>query len=125
MLKYILIADDEEVNRDILQEVLKDSYEVYCVKDGLDCIKSIEDRIPDLLLLDVAMPGMTGIEVAKKIRSESMTANIPIIMLSGYASDDDVKNGLASGANIYIAKPFDLVELLDAVKDLLSSLDDV
>ena len=119
-MKYILIADDEEQNRDILKEILIDDYEINCVDDGLECIKSIESRIPDLLLLDVSMPKMNGYEVCNQLRLNSETKSLPIVLLSGHASQKDINKGFEVGVNKYITKPFSPVELFEVVTSLLN-----
>ncbi|MDH5425102.1 MAG: response regulator [Gammaproteobacteria bacterium] len=119
-MKYILAADDEAINRDILGEILEDDYEIKCVNDGVECIKCIEERMPDLLLLDVGMPVMNGIEVCKVLRKNESTKGLPVILLSGYADSDNINAGMAAGADEYLAKPFPPLELLDAIKKYLS-----
>ena len=119
-MKYILAADDEDINRDIIEEILEDDFEVKCVVDGAECLRSIEERIPDLLLLDVGMPGMDGIEVCKQLRSDEKTKNLPIFLLSGYAAKENINTGLEAGANKYISKPFSPMELLEAITDFLN-----
>lgn len=114
-MKYILIADDELMNLELLKEMLIDEYEVKCVNNGLECIKNIEERIPDLLLLDFSMPEMDGIEVCKRLRAEEKTVNLPIVILSGFVSEEYKNNGREAGANDYIAKPFSVGELFNVI----------
>ena len=92
-MDYILIADDELMNLEMLEIMLKDDYEIKCVENGIECIKSIDERIPDLLLLDFSMPEMDGIEVCKRLRNNENTKKLPIVFLSGFASDEHVKAG--------------------------------
>ena len=118
-MKYILAADDEEINREIILEIIEDDYEIKCVVNGEECLKSIAERIPDLLLLDVGMPGIDGIEVCKRLRADEKTRSLPIFLLSGYASKDNIATGLDAGANKYISKPFRPSELISAIEGLL------
>lgn len=118
-MRYILAADDENINRDIIEEILGDLYEIKSVVDGNECLESIEKRIPDLLLLDIGMPGMDGLEVCKVLRANEETRTLPIFLLSGYASKTDINTGLEAGANEYISKPFRPTELIDAIKKYL------
>lgn len=118
-MKYILAADDEEMNLDILEEILSDDYEVNFVENGRECLKSIEKRIPDLLLLDVAMPEMDGIEVCHELRKSEATKDLIIIVLSGFASESSINEAMNAGANKYITKPFLPNELLDIVSEYL------
>ena len=120
-MKYILAADDEEINRDIIEEILEDDYEINCVNDGTECLNSIAQRIPDLLLLDVGMPGLDGLEVCKQLRAEEKTKDLPIFLLSGYAAKENISVGLEAGANRYISKPFTPAELLDAISEEFES----
>lgn len=118
-MKYILIADDEEMNQEILQELLDGIYELSFVEDGLACIESIQARKPDLLLLDVTMPVMTGIEVCQRLRQDELYSDLPIIMLSGHASNSSSKAGLDVGATAYIPKPFSLVDLRRQIEEYI------
>lgn len=117
-MKYILAADDEPVNRDIIEETLADDYEVVCVEDGQACLKSIEQRLPDLLLLDFAMPGMDGVAVCKQLRANDKSNELPIIILSGFASSGRIDEAMEAGATMYITKPFSPEELLSAVESV-------
>lgn len=119
ILKYILVADDEEQNQDILNEMLMDYYEVNCVPDGITCLEAIEKRIPDLLLLDISMPGMDGYEVCKKLRLNNETKDLPIVLLSGFATQECIKKGFDVGVNEYVTKPFTSKELYNCVNTLL------
>ena len=118
-MNYILIADDEPMNLEILKIMLMDDYEIKCVENGVECIKSIDERIPDLLLLDFSMPEMDGIEVCKILRSNEKTQNLPIIILSGFASEEHIKNGREAGVNDYVTKPFTQEEILKTVAEYI------
>ena len=120
-MKYILAADDEPMNLEIMQMILMDDYELKCVENGVECLKSIEERLPDLLLLDFAMPEMDGLEVCKRLRSNPETKNLPIVMVSGYASKEHIENGFKAGVDDYITKPFKPEEILKAVEDFVGS----
>ncbi|MDH5328213.1 MAG: response regulator [Gammaproteobacteria bacterium] len=119
-MKYILAADDEPVNLLLIEEMLMDEYEIKCVGDGLQCLKSVEDRLPDLILLDVAMPGMTGLEVCKQLHDNDKTRHIPVIILSGFASKEDIARGFEAGADFYISKPFRPATLREEIQKQLS-----
>lgn len=118
-MKYIIVADDEALNQDILNEILMDDYEVHCVNDGLECIAAIEKRVPDLLLLDISMPGMDGYEVCRKLRLNNETKNLPIVFLSGFASQENIKKGFEAGVDQYLAKPFSPSVLFKLVNSML------
>ncbi|MEQ8230328.1 MAG: response regulator [Gammaproteobacteria bacterium] len=114
----LLVADDEATNRAIYVELFEDRYVLDLVCDGDACLARLDAVTPDLLLLDVAMPGPDGIEICRRVRADPATATLPVVLVSGYASDADRARGLAAGADGYIAKPFDL----DAFDDLIASL---
>lgn len=119
-MKYILIAEDEIMNQDILRELLEEQYELSFVEDGTACLQSVYERKPDLLLLDVSMPVMSGIDVCKEIRSKESYNDLPIIMLSGHASGTSSRAGMDVGATAYITKPFSLLDLKAQIKDYLT-----
>ncbi|MFK5987088.1 MAG: response regulator [Pseudomonadota bacterium] len=118
--KYILVIDDEKVNQIILQEMLEEDYETLCAEDGENCLRLIKERTPDLILLDVNMPGLNGLEVCKEIRKNPQHINIPIIFVSALASANERLQGYKAGADDYITKPFVEQELLTKIKLLLS-----
>lgn len=120
MMKYILLVDDEAMNLDILEEILSDDYETKSVENGIECLKSIDERIPDLLLLDFAMPEMDGVEVCKRIRSNEATKDLPVVMLSGFASEEHIEKGNDAGVNEYITKPFYPSQILEVVERYLA-----
>lgn len=115
---YLLIADDEPMNQLIYQELFADDFEIQLVEDGIACMDSLSDRIPDALILDVSMPGMTGFEVCERVRNDAQFPHFPILLVSGYASQSDREKGLALGADDYIAKPFPIFEF----KEMLTRL---
>lgn len=119
--KYILIADDEPLNQSVFREMLIDDYEIHIVGDGKQCLDSVEERIPDLLLLDISMPNMNGIEVCQKLREREDTKNLPIVLVSAYASADDHARGLAVGATDYVSKPFDITLFHERIRELISN----
>ena len=120
-MKYILAVDDEQLNLNIINELLSDDYEVHTAEDGVECLKSIEKRTPDLLLLDVGMPKLNGLDVCKKLREQQKYKNLPIIFLSAFAAEEDMVAGINAGADKYISKPFKPLELLDIVNLMLNN----
>ncbi len=120
-MKYILAADDEPANQFLLAELLGDCYEIAVVGDGVACMESIEKRTPDLLLLDVSMPRMNGLEVCHSLRTNLATKDIPVIMLSASATKDDVDRGIEAGANSYVTKPFSPSKLIAEIETLIGS----
>ena len=117
MNNKILVADDEKEIRDLLEiYLLNEGYKVVKAKDGQEALDIMENEEIDLLVLDIMMPKLNGIEVCKKIRQ---TKNTPILMLSAKSEDMDKIQGLMTGADDYMTKPFNPLEFTVRVKALL------
>ena len=117
---YILVVDDERAIRDMVCMALAN--ELYQWKEASDAHKAetlIKEHPPQLILLDWMMPGITGIDFARKLRRMPETQNIPIIMLTAKTEEDNVIRGLESGADDYLTKPFSPRELIARIKALL------
>lgn len=112
----ILIVDDDLRNLRILQEILSDDFEVEEVTNGTDALSKASEFMPDLILLDIMMPDIDGLEVCKHIRENNNLNFIKIILVSGKARQDEKLEGYKAGADDYITKPFDDDELLAKVK---------
>lgn len=121
-MKYILVTDDEILNQVILEESLNETYEVKCVDDGVSCLNSIEERTPDLLLLDLSMPGMGGMEVCRTLRDSKKTKELPIFILSGFDENEYKDALLELGVNKFISKPFSISTLRESVDSLMSEV---
>ncbi|WP_455584036.1 hybrid sensor histidine kinase/response regulator transcription factor [Bacteroides sp.] len=118
--KYkILVVDDESEIRDFLAMELCEEYEVYTAADGVEGLESALNSIPDLIISDVIMPNMDGIELCEKIKSDINTSHIPIILLTAKETHEDRLRGLEVGANSYIPKPFDIRHLRIRVEQLI------
>ena len=116
----ILIVDDEMDTLLPLRRSLEvENYRVIEAYDGHEAINKAKSEIPDLILLDLMMPGMDGYEVCGKLRNEPVTQNIPIIMLTAKGYVRDKVKGLEIGADDYVTKPFDLNELKARIKSAL------
>jgi len=109
---YLLCVDDTVLYREIMTEQLKDDFELLVVNDGQQCLDSVAERMPDLILLDVNMPILNGLETCRKLRADLKTNNIPIFFISGQTSASDRMEGYNSGGDDYIIKPFDQDELI-------------
>jgi CheY-like chemotaxis protein len=119
-LAMILIVDDEVQNRKLLEAVLRpEGYETVSVANGEEALASITQRRPDLILLDIMMPGMDGYEVAGILKANPATSNIPVIMVT--AQDDRAARlaSLTAGAEDILTKPIDRAELWLRVRNLL------
>jgi two-component system, OmpR family, alkaline phosphatase synthesis response regulator PhoP len=120
MAKKILLADDEMDIKTIVEMFLESQgYEVATAYDGLDALDKVKTEKPDLILLDVMMPMIDGFEVAKRLKADPETKNIPIIMLSAAGQKEAVQRGLDAGAIDYIVKPFEPVELGNKIEKYL------
>jgi DNA-binding response OmpR family regulator len=123
-MKKILIIDDLPENVFILQDrLIQEGYEVITSYDGNDGIQKAYSTLPDLILLDVMMPDISGFEVCKILVNDEKTKHIPIILVTAKAGAEDTKEGLEAGAFDYIKKPFNRVELLARVKSALKLSD--
>ena len=112
MGSMVLIVDDEYIGRETLQSVLEgEGYELEMAENGLQAIEKAKKLLPDVILLDVMMPGMTGFEVCQRIRNDPQIAEIPIIILTALDDRESLLNALKAGADDFISKPFDRYEL--------------
>src|SRR5436190_23365676 len=116
----ILIVDDHEDNVELLRARLDAwGFETSCARDGAEALKQVEQNPPDLILLDVMMPKIDGIEVAKRVKGNPQLPFIPIIMQTALDSTEDKVEGLEAGADDYITKPIDFAELKARMESML------
>ena len=112
MSSTVLIVDDEESGRQTIESVLEgEGYNIELAENGFQAIDKARELLPDVILLDVMMPGMTGFEVCQRIRSDPELAEIPIIILTALDDRESMLSGLKAGADDFISKPFDRFEL--------------
>lgn len=117
----ILIADDEESIRRLIETTIESpDCRLLQAANGASAVDIASRELPDLIVLDWMMPGMTGLEVVEKLRLESATASIPIILLTAMGQEKDKQQGLASGAIAYLVKPFSPLELLQIIQQVLA-----
>lgn len=120
----ILVAEDERDIRELIGFSLRFAdFEVILVKDGVEALERIPEEEPDLVILDVRMPKMSGYEACRQLKEDPTTEDIPIVFLSAKGQEDEIKQGLKSGAMEYIVKPFAPDELAEQVKDILRRAD--
>ncbi len=116
----ILVVDDNQQNLELLQAYLED---VECTTisahDGLEALDIVKKNPPDLILLDVMMPKMSGFEVCKRIKNDPATTDIPIIMVTALAEFGDIERGIDSGTDDFLSKPVNKLELLTRIKTML------
>jgi DNA-binding response OmpR family regulator len=117
----VLVADDD---RDILSLVAfrleRSGYRVLQASDGAEALDLAREQAPDLAVLDLMMPRLTGLEVTRALRDDERTRDLPVILLTARVQESDVEAGLAAGATDYVAKPFSPQELRDRVDALLA-----
>lgn len=120
MQAHILIVEDEPAIREMIAYALRtQSYEPILAQDGKEAIDAINGKIPDLILLDWMLPGMTGLELVRRFRRDSTTKEIPIIMLTAKGEEADRIAGFDTGVDDYVVKPFSARELLARIKAVL------
>ena len=111
----VLVADDDAINRDVLCELLQPEYTVLLAKNGAQALERAARHVPDLVLLDVMMPDMSGYEVLRRLRAVPATGHVSVIFISGLDRPEDEAAGLKMGASDYIAKPFNATVVLARV----------
>lgn len=123
-MKKVLVIDDLPENVFIMQDrLVQEGYEVITAYDGNEGIEKAYSSLPDLILLDVMMPEISGLEVCKILVNDERTKHIPIILVTAKAGAEDTKEGLEAGAFDYVKKPFNRVELMARVKSALKLSD--
>ena len=122
MSKRVLIADDEPNIVISLEFLMKrEGHAVSVARDGPSALEAIRAGKPDLVLLDVMMPGLSGFEVCHAVRADEALAGVKILMLSAKGRDTDIAKGNAMGADAYMTKPFSTKELAEKVRELLGA----
>jgi CheY-like chemotaxis protein len=117
----ILVADDDPVILRLLQVNFNlEGYEVHTATRGEEALEKAREHLPDIILLDVMMPGVDGWEVCRRLKEDQATAAIPVIFLSARAQDQDRRRGYELGVVAYVTKPFDPGELIEVVQRSLS-----
>ena len=120
MDKKILVIEDDPPNLRLIKYTLQaDGYQVLTAANGLEGIKKAQEEEPDLIVLDIKLPGIDGYEVCHRLRADPKTARLPILMLSGKAREIDRDTGLKVGADDYITKPWQKGELVTKIAAML------
>ncbi len=116
----ILLVDDNEQNLELLEAYLEElGCRIRTAKDGIQTLESVEAEQPDMILLDVMMPRMSGFQACSKIKSSSKTRDIPILMITALNEVGDVEKAVESGADDFLTKPVNKLELLTRVRSLM------
>lgn len=120
MKPFIVIAEDEQAVSELLRYNLEaEGYDTAIANDGDEAMLLLDERVPDLMLLDWMLPKISGIEICRRVRARHETANLPIIMLTARTEEADRIRGLETGADDYVTKPFSTNELMARVKAVL------
>jgi CheY-like chemotaxis protein len=117
----VMVVDDDHVIRELLQVNLEmEGHEVAAAFDGQDALEKVMSLAPDLILLDVMMPNVNGWQVAEVLKADPRTRPIPIVFLSARAMEADVRKGTELGVQAYVTKPFDPIDLMELINQLLT-----
>jgi two-component system phosphate regulon response regulator PhoB len=116
----IFVVDDEEDILELIRINLdREGYKVTCIEAGEECVKKAREKLPDLIVLDLMLPGIDGLDVCKILKNDSKTRHIPIIMLTAKGEESDIVTGLELGADDYMTKPFSPKVLTARIKAVL------
>ncbi|MBW3606299.1 MAG: response regulator [Actinobacteria bacterium] len=116
----VLVVEDDHVIRELLVVNLKmEGHEAITAADGSEALAAVDAHAPDVVLLDMMLPGVDGWEVTSRLKGDDATRRIPIVALSARAMQADVERGMALGVDHYVTKPFDPIELMQLVTTLL------
>lgn len=118
--KILIIEDDPAAARLAEYTLVMEEYQVEVATDGVEGLKRAMEGEPDLVILDVMLPGLDGFEICHRIRADAKTAELPILMLSAKTQKSDIETGLEVGANQYLTKPTDPADILSCVDSILA-----
>jgi two-component system cell cycle response regulator DivK len=118
--KRILLVEDNEFNRKIVRDLLsRQPYDLLEAHDGEAGVEAARRELPDLIIMDVQLPKLSGLEATRRIRAEPAIAKIPIIVVTSFALSGDDKKAMDAGASAYLAKPYSPRQLLEAIRKML------
>ncbi len=115
-LTVVVVDDEPDLLELVAYNIRQDGHEVVTASDGLGALDAVRARLPDVVVLDVMMPGLSGLEVARRLRSQTETASIPIIMLTARTEEKHELEGLDAGADDYVSKPFSMQVLMARIQ---------
>ncbi len=117
----VVLAEDDPDIRDLVAFKLRQvGHEVRPFEDGVSALTSAREDVPDIAILDIMMPGISGLDVCRELRNDPLTADVPVIILTARAQESDIEAGFAAGADDYIVKPFSPRELASRVQAVLA-----
>lgn len=117
--KILIVDDEEDVVELVRYNLEKEGYKIESANSGEDALKSAKSKSPDLIILDLMLPGIDGLEVCRRLKADSKTENIPVIMLTAKIEESDIVTGLELGAQDYVTKPFSPKVLIARVRRIL------
>ena len=117
--KVLLVEDERSLTDVLVYNLEREGYEVFVAHDGKDGLRKAQTILPDLVILDLMLPGISGLDICKEIKSAPATSNIPVLMLTSKSEESDQIVGFAVGADDYVTKPFSTKVLLQRIKALL------
>lgn len=122
MAQHILAVDDEpQILRIVQVNLEKAGYQVSTASNGREALEAVRAKHPDLVIMDVTMPEMNGLDALKALKADEATASVPVVMLTANAEDEDVMTGWQNGAHAYLNKPLNVRELLNFIQSILSA----
>jgi two-component system cell cycle response regulator DivK len=120
MSKTILYVEDNEFNLKIVRQLLsRTSYRLIEAMDGETGVTTAQNELPDLILMDVQLPKLSGLDATRRLRADAKTAAIPIVVITSFALSGDSEKAKAAGASAYLAKPYSPRQLLQMIRDLV------
>jgi DNA-binding response OmpR family regulator len=123
--KRVLVVDDHPPTVRLIRNALEqEGFSVASAANGAECLIALHRELPDLVVLDVVMPVLDGFQTLRILREDAQTKHLPVIILSIRDSDKDVLEGWQTGVDLYLTKPFQMDELVAAVKRLVSAIED-
>ena len=114
--KILVVDDDEPISSYLIRKFTKLGYTVFVAEDGEEAVQQAFLNLPDIILLDVKLPRLNGIEVCKRLKADDKTKDIPILMLSAKAQTFEINEGLKAGADKYLCKPMSFPAILDEIR---------
>jgi two-component system, cell cycle response regulator DivK len=120
MAKKILIVEDNDLNLKLFNDLLEaHGYETVEIRDGLDAVAVVKRHRPDLILMDIQLPEISGLDVTKKLKADKEICDIPVIAVTAFAMKDDEEKIMRAGCQAYISKPISIVSFLDTIRKFL------
>ena len=116
-MKLVLVAEDEDCNWELIQNVLNNRYRILRAKNGIEAVTMNEEEHPDLILMDIRMPEMNGLDATRIIKE--INPVIPVVALSAYAFEDTINEAMDAGCNEFISKPFKMEHLIETIEKFI------